>query len=160
MNIAGYLYFRQNTDGVIIDNFNAPGFDVFKLMIVMHLIFYLPAAFVIMRYSVVKLLLDKISEELPVVLHTAISLGLVGLVTVIVLLLRATGMASGTAFSLVLDLTGGIAGSLTSFILPTAIYLKIIPDDGSWAYKEAQFIYYLGYVIMVAVVAFSIMSVA
>lgn len=115
MGIAGYLYFRDETDGVIISNFTAPGFDFFKIMIVVHLICYIPASFVIMRYSMVKLAMNgQISEKLPPILHTVISLGLVALITSIVVMLQALGLSSGEAFSLVLDLTGGVAGSLVS----------------------------------------------
>ena len=105
-----------------------------------------------------KLCLDKISEELPTVTHTVISLTMVVTLTSIVILLRATGMASGDAFSVVLNLTGGISGSFTSFILPTMIYLKMFPNDGSWKYLEAQIIYYSGYVIMLLVVVSTIVD--
>lgn len=164
MGTAGYLYFRQDTDGVIIDNFTAPGFDFFKVMIVMHLICYLPAAFVIMRYSIVKLTLNQISEKLPLALHTFISLGLVALVTFIVIMLQSSGLSSGSAFSLVLDLTGGVAGSLTSFILPAAIFLKEFPEvegdnDISWRRMEAHVIFYLGIVLMIVILFMSVLSI-
>lgn len=48
--IGGYAYFRQDTEGVIIDNFKGSGFDVFKLLVVAHLVCYLPTMFVVMRY--------------------------------------------------------------------------------------------------------------
>ena len=151
MGISGYLYFRQDTDGVIINNFTAPEFDFFKVMIVCHLICYIPAAFVIMRYSVVKLVLNQISEDLPPMMHTGISLGLVALITGVVVMLQALGLSSGEAFSLVLDLTGGVAGSLTSFILPAAIYVQLMPDNGSWRYKEAKCIFYIGIILMITI---------
>ena len=159
MGTAGYLYFRDNTDGVIIDNFTAPGYDVFKIMIAVHLIFYVPAAFVIMRYSVVKLFLDQISEQLPIPMHLGISLSMMAVITAVVLVLQSTGLSSGEAFSLVLDLTGGLAGSTTSFIIPAAVFMKIVPDDGSWRHFEAKVVFGLGFVIMFTVCIFSILSI-
>ena len=163
MGTAGYLYFRQDTDGVIINNFTAPAFDFFKVMIVMHLICYLPAAFVVMRYSVVKLTLGQISEKLPLALHTFVSLGLVAIITFVVIILQSSGLSSGSAFSLVLDLTGGVAGSLTSFILPSAIYLKMFPEeaDGSNRFRrtEAQAIFYIGIILMITILFMSVHSV-
>lgn len=44
------------------------------------------------------------------------------------LLLRSTGLSSGVAFSVVVNITGGIGGTLTSFIIPTAIYLQLTED--------------------------------
>jgi len=32
------------------DNFQGPGFDVFKVMVVTHLILYIPVNFVLMRF--------------------------------------------------------------------------------------------------------------
>jgi hypothetical protein len=156
MGTAGYLYFREDTDGVIINNFTAPGFDFFKVMIVCHLICYIPAAFVIMRYSVVKLFMNKVSEDLPPGMHITISLGLVTLITAIVVMLQALGLSSGEAFSLVLDLTGGVAGSLTSFILPAAIYVQLKPNDGSFKYNEARTIFYFGIVTMFTILGVTI----
>ncbi len=44
--------------------------------------------------------------------------------TGIVLLLRYGGLDQGSAFGVILDFTGSIAGSLTSFVIPAAIFLK------------------------------------
>ena len=125
----------------------------------MHLICYLPAAFVIMRYSVVKLLFNKIYEELPPVMHTVVSISMVSIITFIVLVLRSTGLSSGEAFSLVLDLTGGLAGSLTSFIIPTAVFIKLVPDDGGWRHIEAKVLFCTGFLLMIVVCTSSIMGV-
>ena len=40
MGMAGYISFKGNTDGIILDNFDGHEFDFFKLMVAIHLIFY------------------------------------------------------------------------------------------------------------------------
>lgn len=110
MGVAGYLSFGSDTDGMILDNFTQHGFDFFKIMVVTHLILYIPVNFVIMRYSLVKITSGKRSELLPFSTHTALTLGLLVVITAIVILLLSLGLASGEAFSLILDLSGGIGG--------------------------------------------------
>eukprot|EP01035_Chromulina_nebulosa_P017271 gene17271-22805_t len=102
MGIAGYLSFKDLTDGIILDNFEGPQFDFFKVMVATHLILYIPVNFIIMRYSIIKLALNK-------------------------------RLASGDAFSIILDLTGGISGSITSFILPAWIFINVCTnEDALW----------------------------
>lgn len=68
-----------------------------------------------MRYSLVKVFMKTRSELLPFITHTAITLVLLFAVTAVVLLLLGLGLASGVAFSLILNLTGGIGGKSELF---------------------------------------------
>jgi solute carrier family 38 (sodium-coupled neutral amino acid transporter), member 11 len=129
MGISGYLAFRQYTDGDILDNFTTHSFDVFKLFVCVHLILYIPLNFVIMRYSIVSLITGKRSELLPTMTHSAVSVTLLFLTTLAALMLTRYGLSSGQAFSVILNITGGVGGSLSTFILPAAIYLKIVPPS-------------------------------
>lgn len=110
MGVAGYLSFGSETEGMILDNFTQHGFDFFKIMVVTHLILYIPVNFVIMRYSLVKIVSGQRSELLDFSTHTALTLGMLAGITAIVILLLSLGLASGEAFSLILDLSGGIGG--------------------------------------------------
>jgi sodium-coupled neutral amino acid transporter 11 len=110
MGVAGYLSFGTDTDGMILDNFEQHGYDFFKVMVVTHLILYIPVNFVIMRYSIVKICSGLRSESLNTTTHTIITLSLLFAVTGVVLLLLAAGLASGDAFALILNITGGIGG--------------------------------------------------
>jgi len=47
--------------------------------------------------------------------------------TTLVLLLTYAGVQNGTAFGLILDFTGGLAGSLLCFVLPALIFLRLSP---------------------------------
>ena len=49
MGLAGYFAFRSETDGEILNNFSGPVADFFKLLIVVHLILYIPIDFIILR---------------------------------------------------------------------------------------------------------------
>lgn len=157
MGVAGYLSFGSDTEGMILDNFHSHGYDFFKVMVVTHLILYIPVNFVIMRYSIVKMTTGMRSELLGSTAHAILTVALLFFVTAIVLALLAAGLASGDAFALILNLTGGIGGSLATLILPAAIYLKVMPE-GSAMILHAKMLLALGVVVMVAVVITEILS--
>lgn len=132
MGLAGYLSFANETEGMILDNFVSNGFDFFKVMVVTHLILYIPVMFVIMRYSVVKMFSGKRSELLDSTTHSAITIGMLFTLTAIVLSLLAAGLASGDAFALILNITGGIGGKHTHLIaLLPLIVLRQAPSPRS-----------------------------
>jgi sodium-coupled neutral amino acid transporter 11 len=151
MGIAGYASFRGNTDGIILDNFNGHQYDFFKIMIACHLIVYIPVNFVIFRYSLVKLCANTKSEELDWKIHHTISLLLLGFTLFCTLIFYYAGFGSGVAFSLVLNITGGVAGSLTSFILPAAIFLQVCNDDHP-LYYWSFIVGILGIALMIVVI--------
>jgi len=158
MGIAGYLSFRDNTEGEILDNFVGHEYDFFKVMVVCHLILYIPVAFVIMRYSFVKLVLGVRSETLPFSTHTLLSIGLMVATTAFVLMMLSLGLASGPAFALILNVTGGIGGSLATFILPAAIYLKLMPKSGARLRGAAIVLGLVGVAVLLAVLSAEISS--
>jgi hypothetical protein len=159
MGIAGYLIFRNTTTGEILDNFSGHAYDFFKVMVVTHLVLYIPVAFVIMRYSVVKLIWGLRSETLPFITHTVLSVALIAGTTAFVLMLLSLGLASGQAFSLILNVTGGIGGSLATFILPSAIYLKLVPArSGGRLRGVAILLFVVGIAVLVAVLAAEIIN--
>ena len=159
MGIAGYLSFRNTTTGEILDNFSGHAYDFFKVMVVTHLVLYIPVAFVIMRYSVVKLIWGLRSETLPFITHTVLSVALIAGTTAFVLMLLSLGLASGQAFSLILNVTGGIGGSLATFILPSAIYLKLVPArSGGRLRGVAILLFVVGIAVLVAVLAAEIIN--
>jgi len=157
MGIAGYVSFRSRTNGEILNNFPGHAFDFFKAMVVCHLIMYIPVNFVIMRYSIVKLATGRRSELLPFSVHTTLSIFLLTLTTGTVLVLLHLGLASGVAFAVILNITGGIGGSLATLTLPAAIYLKLMPRDSS-LYKPAICLAVFGVVVCVAVCTVTIIS--
>lgn len=144
MGLAGYLSFRNCTGNNILDNFPQQRFDFFQVMICIHLILYIPVNFVIMRYSICKMALNKRSETLPFALHTIITVGLLAFTTLISIFIGSGGLSS------VFNFTGGIGGSINCFILPALIYLKVMPK-GSRLTNAAYVILFIGIFIMFAV---------
>jgi amino acid permease len=177
VGFIGYLSFGDKTSGNILDNFPQHGYDIFQLSNVLHLILYIPVGFIIMRYSFVKIFSGMKSEDLHFPAHVSISTGLLVFSAVIVLVLLAVGEGSGTAFSLILNITGGIGGkfddiflmkiclyyysilgSLSTLIMPGAIYLKVMPPESPW-HNYARALFVFGIIVMVIVVVFTILSV-
>jgi len=157
MGVAGYLSFRDDTQGEILDNFVGHGYDFFKVMVVCHLILYIPVSFVIMRYSVVKLIWGVRSETLPLMTHTLLSVAIMACTTAFVLMMLWLGLSSGPAFALILNVTGGIGGSLSTFIMPAAIYLKMMPrGQGSKLRGAAIALMLVGFAVLIAVLSIEI----
>jgi solute carrier family 38 (sodium-coupled neutral amino acid transporter), member 11 len=157
MGIAGYLSFRDGTEGDILNNFKSKSFDFFKFMVVMHLVAYIPVDFIVMRYSIVKIVLDKKAETLSMPLHVTLTIVLLTICTAAILLMLAAGFTAGEAFTLTLDLTGGVGGSFTGFIMPAAIYLKLMPEDSEY-YFMAKILMGLGFVFMILVTTATFVS--
>lgn len=157
MGVAGYASFKSGTVGIILDNFEGPKFDFFKVMVAGHLILYIPVNFVIMRYSIVKMTTTVKSEQLPWHIHAILSVTMLAGTTGMVLIMNFVGLTSGDAFSLILDITGGIAGSLTSFVLPALIFLAVCDHD-DWLMWPARINLFLGVFIMMSVVITTAMN--
>jgi len=151
MGLVGYLSFRSTTYGDILKDFTEPGFAFFKIMVIIHLIMYIPVDFVVMRYSFVIQVFGIKAENLATIWYVPLSIIMLTSTVVLVLILQSQGVASGKIFSLILDFTGGIGGSVSSFILPAAIYLKIMPEDSEY-YTKAKVMFVLGWFVMIAVV--------
>jgi uncharacterized membrane protein len=77
---------------------------------------------------------------------------------IIILLLRSAGFSQGNAFSLVLDFTGAITGSIISFILPGAFYLKLYQRSDEFFYSCAV-MFVFGIAIMITVPILSVLNI-
>jgi len=151
MGIVGYLSFESKTKENILSNFTTSPFDFFKMMVVCHICAYIPVNFMIMRYSVVKLTMRMKSEALPLMKHVFITVLLLGFTTAFALGMIAVGLGAGEAYGLTLDITGGVGTSITNFIMPSAIYLKLMPATGTY-YTHAKCLFVTGWVFMTLVV--------
>lgn len=98
-----------------------------------------------------KLTVDKRSEDLPACQHVTVTLSLLLIITLTVIIFIEVGFSSGRAFAIILSLTGGIAGSFLSFILPGAIYMKLMPQK-SFGFIPALLCSGFGVIVLVAIV--------
>lgn len=154
MGAFGYAVFGEDTKGVIISNFSSTFGAPFKLFLVAHLILYIPIEFVVMRFSLLRLFGHTSGKELPLPVHCIVTVIIlagtvhtvdslyyvisivISVPAALVLILRALGLTQGAAFGFILDFTGGFAASMTSFVIPAAIYLKLTSRPGSKYYWE------------------------
>ena len=114
MGIFGYASFGDATDREILENFSGThSSDAFNILLVVHLILYIPVDFVIMRGAFQKLsriggtlrsseLVDgKKQVYLPAEIHAPMTVLLLAATCAVSLLLRYGGLTKGQAFSLV-----------------------------------------------------------
>eukprot|EP00903_Cladosiphon_okamuranus_P006099 g6009.t1 len=139
MGLAGYLSFRDAVDGDILLNFTGLLASVFKLVVVIHLVLYIPSEVIVMRHSLYALQ----GEDVMVAEFEQVAWVTFALLAVVVgamVGLNMVGVAQGDLFGYILDVTGGVSASVTSFILPGLIYLAVTGDtDGrglSWPLFE------------------------
>ena len=139
MGMAGYGSFRSDTDGEILDNFTTHAADPFKILLVAHLIMYIPVDAVVTRDALVKLFITKdTTKDLTFPAHFALTFALLAICTMVVLIIRDAGLTKGEAFSAVLDITGSIGGAMLSFTFPALMFLKV--KDPTWPRREAFFV--------------------
>ena len=79
--------------------------------------------------------------------------------TGMVLLMTYAGISSGNAFGLILDFSGGLSGSITSFVMPGAFYLKLMPRRAP-LYWPCAVMTVVGIVVCIAVPVVSVIEYA
>jgi len=118
--VTGYLSFRDDTESNILLNFTGNFGACFKIIVIVHLLLYLPGDYIVMRFSFFRLLgfnVNEISDDVYI-------LGTFSTILVILAIVCALQVyASANSLAYSLDLTGGIANSLTFFFFPGVISL-------------------------------------
>ena len=120
--LIGYLSFRSSTDVNILDNFSGISGTVFKCIVFVHLVSYMPGWIVIMRNAFCEVLhVADVQESytglLLVTVSTVIGLGFVSA-------LLSEYYGSSTALSAVINITGGVSTSFLSFLFPALLGLN------------------------------------
>lgn len=118
--VTGYLSFRDLTESNILLNFSGDFGACFKLIVTFHLLLYLPGDYIVMRFSFFRLM-GLIPDEISDDLHIAGTFITLFVIMSLVCALQVYASANSLAYSL--DLTGGIANSLTFFFFPGLISL-------------------------------------
>jgi amino acid permease len=149
MGLAGYLSFGANTQTNILMNFPGVIGAVFKVLLVVHLILYIPGDFVILRAALWRLFGTDVEKQsntsfLLVTLATILT------ITFIAIMLQLYSNANN--LGVVVDITGGVAGSVLYFIAPGLAAMRLFPDD-KLVYYRSMGIAVFGFAIVVLVIA-------
>ena len=76
MGLIGYMIFGDATQSLIVSNFHGAYADAFKLLVIIHLLLYIPLDFMILRHSLFKICGSRTgtvnSSFLRIILSTAI----------------------------------------------------------------------------------------
>jgi len=99
------------------------------------------------------------SENLPWATHVLVTITLLIMLTAVVVGLLAAGIESGEGFGIILNITGGIGGSLATFMIPAAIYMKVAKKT-YWLYKLAAAVFSVGFIFMIVVLVETCLSFA
>lgn len=121
--LAAYLSFGNSTDTNILLNFTGAVGDIFKLALIVHLVLYIPGDFVILRASLWRLFDVDVATQSNFLFITT-TLGSVGLITMTAILLQVY-CSNSNALGLVVDITGGMAGSIVYFLVPGLMGWKL-----------------------------------
>lgn len=125
--LAGYLSFGDDVKSNVIENFTGTVGSVFKVALVAHLILYIPGDFVIFRASLLKLQHLTVSDLSDFAFIT-LSLSCIAGVTFVAVMLQVF-LSSTDNLAVVVDITGGVAGSMLYFVVPALCALKQFPDN-------------------------------
>lgn len=146
--LVGYISFGSNTQANILENFNTPAGSFVKLVVAIHLILYIPGDFVILRGALWKLCGASVQTQADS-LFIPLSLLLMGTITFVAVLLQVYCRDSNS-LAVVIDVTGGIAGSLLYFIIPGWIGLKLFRENAK-LYRRCIALLVFGSYIMITV---------
>ena len=135
--LIGFLSFGEDTQTNILQNFHGPVGAVFKVALIVHLLLYIPGDFVILRHSLLNMFNIDVATQ-PNSTFVGTTLGAMLLVTFIAIMLQLF-LASTNSLAIVVDITGGIAGSMLFFVLPGLCGMKQFrPLTNGSSSSEAQ----------------------
>ncbi|RYH14141.1 hypothetical protein EON65_34075 [archaeon] len=155
IGLVGYLCFLDNTETNILENFTGDVGAVFKIGLIVHLILYIPGDFVIFRASLLKLCDRDVQKQNDFEFVTQ-TLSLIAFITLIAIILQVT-VPNGTALNAVINVSGGIAGSVVYFIVPGLCGKRLFPEEPQTVYLSYALIGF-GVVIMILVLVGTALS--
>lgn len=148
MAIFGYAAFGQSCESDILVNFNTDTWEVQTcfLVIVAHLLLYIPNDFVIMRLFFMRIFSV---DALLTTQRTHIVATLILFMTPLAIMASVPEADVGGIFSLVIDLTGDIPSGFSCFFLPSVLYIKVFEKDGGFLWYIAWPIAVIGAVLVI-----------
>lgn len=145
--LAGYLSFMSSTDTNILENFSGSLGAVFKLALMVHLILYIPGDFVIMRDAMLKLRNINVNKQSNRDFIT-FTLTTISIITFVAVMLQ---LYVGDSLGIVVDLTGGVAGSILYFVVPAFCGMELYKDEPNIYYRSLG-LGLFGFVIIIFVI--------
>lgn len=159
MAVFGYAAFGQDCKADILINFDARSgwVKAAMLIVVLHLLCYIPNDFVIMRLFALNTC-DINVLRVPTMTYVAVTLALFGVPLVLMASIPERDVVG--YFSLIIDLTGDVPTGFCAFLLPALLYLSVFREERGWYWYAAWPIALLGAVLVficpvVDLVAFS-----
>jgi amino acid permease len=129
MGLVGYACFLDSTETNILMNFPGPAGAIFKIFVIIHLLLYIPGDFVVFRASLWRLCEIDVQHQQDE--HfIRITLASILTITVIAIILLLT-VGDSTALSAVVNITGGVSGTLLYFIIPSACVYRLYFDPSN-----------------------------
>lgn len=150
VGLVGYATFLANTREDLLDNYKDGWLaNAMKVAIIVHLVLYIPGDFIIMKHSLLSLL-GRDSIAINNKLHFGITFGLVSIVCVLSFLILLSDSVNAS-FDLLLNLTGGVAGSLVCFIVPGLIGANLFVDFTYWVLSFILLTFGVSVVLLVCI---------
>jgi len=155
MAAFGYGAFGSECESDIMSNFNSNFVIVqlAQLMTVLHLTFYIPNAFIIMRLFACELFgYNPLTLKTPA--FTGVTLSLWAFPVLVMAWIPKDDV--GGLFAFIIDITGDLPVGFSAFVLPAALYIKVFDDlpvetgKAVFMHHASRVILVLGFVLMVA----------
>ncbi len=133
--LLGYSAFRGDTLPNILENFTSSAWLslLTKVPFIVHLMLYIPGDFVILRYSLLRLAGLDIAA-VGDVFHVLSSMSLLAAIALVSCWLQVYASTS-SSLALILEITGGVSGSLLNFIFPAVIAARLLPHNSNIRYQ-------------------------
>jgi amino acid permease len=151
IGFVGYYSFRGDTESDILLNFGGTLGAVFKLIVIIHLIVYIPGDFVIMRYSLFQLCGSDATQASDSVYYPA-TLAIIAVSAGLAIIIQEA-LGTNEAISVILNIAGGLGASLTSFLIPGLIGMLTLQKANPSLYYQSQALLGIGFFIPFLVVA-------
>lgn len=149
--LVGYISFGSDTMTNILENFKGAVGSTFKTFVIIHLLLYIPSDFVIMRQSLLKLFNVDVAL-LPNASFLLISFLLLTVIVFIGVMLQLFATSSNN-LGIVVDITGGVAGSMLYFVIPALCAMTLFKEKSAHVYCQGCALLFCGVAIIALVIA-------
>jgi amino acid permease len=127
VGLAGYLSFKNTTEDYVIDNFGQAAGEALSFILAVQMLLQIPQVFIVLRLNTT--ILFSLPRELPNLYHFFLCSLILVLATAISVILSYTEESRGKVFSSIINFLGCITYSITSFVIPAILHIKIFGSN-------------------------------